>query len=267
MTIGALEPSTPPRPTGRREAIRCEACGTPATGIYCYHCGAGIGEEACARCGHLSRRGSRFCTGCGGSLQSVRFRTRAARWLPWLLGGAGALVLAGLLLRPSRAPGPQGLAPPGRARSAVAPPDLSGLSPRERFDRLYRRIIAAAQGGDQPTVQQLTPMAIGAFTQLDSVDADARYHLAMLQLHVGDASGAQAQADSIVALEPSHLFGYVIGAAVARWTGNQAGRDARYREFLARYDPELALDRAEYREHRLMLVEVKRAADSLLGGR
>jgi hypothetical protein len=221
----------------------------------------------CSRCGHLSRRGSRFCTGCGASLEVGHRRARAARWVPWLLGGASALVLVGLLLRPgpsSPGPGPQGLGPAGRSTTL---PDLSRLSPRERFDRLYRRIIDAAQSGDQTTVQQLTPMAAAAFGQLDSVDSDARYHLAMLRLHVGDAAGAQAQADSIVAREPDHLFGYVIGAAVARWTGDQAGRDARYRAFLARYDAELAAERPEYREHRPMLEEVKRLADSLRGSR
>jgi hypothetical protein len=134
------------------------------------------------------------------------------------------------------------------------------MSPRERFNRLYSRIISAAQTGDQATVERFTPMAIGAYGMLDKIDADARYHLAMIQLHIGDLAGAQAQADSLTKLEPNHLFGYVIDAAVARWNKNEPKRQAAYREFLSRYDAEMKSNKAEYTEHGSMLTEVLKAA-------
>jgi hypothetical protein len=134
------------------------------------------------------------------------------------------------------------------------------MSPAQRFDRLYTRIITAAQSGDQATVTQFTPMAIAAFGMLDTVTVDARYHLAMLQLHVGDLAGAQAQADTIERSTPDHLFGYVVGAAVARWNKDDRARDGSWREFLKRYDAEIASRRPEYLEHQAMLEEVKRAA-------
>ena len=47
------------------------------------------------------------------------------------------------------------------------------MSPRERFNRLYNRIMTAAQSGDEATVSRFTPMALMAYAQLDTIDADA----------------------------------------------------------------------------------------------
>lgn len=239
----------------------CPACARPAPGPFCGECGAAVGARPCPRCGCPTGRGSRYCGECGASLVAIRQR-EPLRLTPWLLGGGLGLVLVVLVWRspPRQALAPQGLPAPG---PAAAPPDLSALSPRQRFDRLFQRVIGAAQAGDQATVEQFTPMAVAAYGQLDSIDVDARYHLAMLQLHVGNLTGAQAQADSIRRIAPDHLFGYVIGAAVARWTGKTAVRDLMYREFRSRYEREVAGRRAEYSEHQAMLAEVKRVADSL----
>ena len=186
------------------------------------------------------------------------------RLAPWILGGVLGLVLIALVARSgSRAPAssPAQTPPPGAAGAAATPlPDISSLSPAERFDRLYQRIIAAAQSGDQATVTRFMPMAVSAFGMLDSVTVDLRYHLAMLELHVGDLPAAQAQADSIKRADPAHLFSYVIQAAVARWKEDALGRAAAYRGFLQHYDAEIAKKRPEYREHQSMLDEVKQAA-------
>ncbi len=182
-----------------------------------------------------------------------------SRIVPWVITAGAGVALLVLLLKPaSVAPAAAPAASP--SQPAGAPPDLSKMSPAERFDRLYRRIITAAQSGDQNTVTQFTPMALAAFGMLDTVTVDARYHLAMLQLHVGALAEAQAQADSIKRENPAHLFSYVIGAAVARWNKNDPARDAAYREFLKRYDAQIATRRPEYLEHQAMLEEVKRMA-------
>jgi len=246
----------------------CPECGTPANGLFCFNCGAAIGQEACPSCRGMSRMGSKYCTVCG-AVMHPGFRDRLRQFAPWLIGGTTfAVILIGILRPdPKPAPAPQGLGAPPAATTAPALPDLSTMTPRERFDRLYQRVITAAQAGDQATVQRFTPMAVAAFGQLDRVDADARYHLAMLQLHVGDLRGADAQADSIRILEPTHLFGYVIGAAVAGWTKDEARRATMYRAFLTRYDAEIATKKPEYLEHQAMLAEVKRQADSLVASR
>ena len=64
------------------------------------------------------------------------------------------------------------------------------MTPRERFDRLFNRIMEAGQQGDTAQVARFTPMALGAYAQLDTFDADARYHAAVLHLQVGRIAGA-----------------------------------------------------------------------------
>jgi hypothetical protein len=253
------------RPSQTHLTAHCPECGTLATGRFCFSCGAAVGEETCPSCHGSSRLGSRYCTVCGATMHPG-LRDRLQQFAPWLIGGSMFAVLLVGIFRPlgQAAPEPQGLGAPPQAASVPTPPDLSTMSPRERFNRLYQRVITAAQSGDQATVKQFTPMAVAAFGQLDRVDPDARYHLAMLELHVGDLTGADAQADSLRMLEPRHLFGYVIGAAVASWTKDDARRVTMDRAFLTRYDAEMATKKPEYLEHQAMLVEVKRQADSMI---
>lgn len=214
----------------------------------------------CSGCRRAIVPGSRFCPVCGAAQAGTALAARGGivRFLPWVFAAVAVLTLLVLLLKPGS------MAPPAAPaeRPAGAPPDLSTMSPAERFDRLYQRVITAAQSGDQSTVTQFMPMAIAAFGMLDSVTIDARYHLAMLQLHTSDLAGAQSQADSITTANPKHLFGYVVGAAVARWNKDDAARDRAYRGFLKRYDAEIATGLAEYIEHRAMLDEVKKMASA-----
>jgi hypothetical protein len=147
---------------------------------------------------------------------------------------------------------------PGDVSTPV--PDLSQLSPRERFDRLYDRVMQAAQSGDQATMTRFMPMALGAFEMLDSADADARYHAALLRVHNGDVQGSRALGDSILATQPGHLLGYVVLGTTARWARDDAGLSEAYRGFLAHYDREIKGDRPEYGEHRASLEEFRRRA-------
>jgi len=263
MTTTAEIPTPTPIPRVSSRLAVCTTCSTPMVGPYCYHCGEAAGDTACWSCGNVSRDGSRFCTTCGGSLTLVGSKRPKRAWLvPALFGGGlvAALVIAVLSSGRPAPVAPQGLEAPSGA--AATPPDLGSLSPRERFDRLYQRVITAAQSGDQATVERFTPMAVAAYGMLDTIDPDARYHLSMLELHVGNLTGAEAQADTLRRTVPDHLFGYVIGAAVARWRQDEAGRVAQYRRFLERYDAELASNKPEYVEHHAMLAEVKKAAEA-----
>lgn len=140
------------------------------------------------------------------------------------------------------------------------PPDISNMTPKERYDRLYNRVMRAAEAGDQATVAQFTPMTVMAFQQLDSIDADARFHMAMLLLHTGQAHGAQAEADSILKFSPGHLFGYMIRGAVARWDKNGPALKRAQEEFLARYDSEMKAKRPEYGEHERAVSDFRAAA-------
>lgn len=178
--------------------------------------------------------------------------------LIWLLARAPSTPLA----EPAEATAPPAASPANGAANGT-PPDISNMTPRERFNRLYQRVITAAQTGDQATVERFTPMAVQAYAMLDQVDADARYHLAMLHLHVGNLAAAQALADTLQKKEPNHLFGYVIGAAVARWNKDDKARAAMLRRFVDRYDAETRKGLPEYAEHQSTLAELKKTADSV----
>lgn len=185
---------------------------------------------------------------------------------PWLYGG-GALVLAavfglGILVGKGRGGAPA--APEGgegAPANAAAAPDISNLSPRERFDRLYERIMRASSSGDAATVQQFSPMAISAYGMLDSVDIDARYDVAVIKLHLGDIAGATALADTIVKKAPTHLFGYMLRATVARFGGDSAGARAARAAFLRNYPAESRRARPEYAKHQSAIDTFKQEAE------
>jgi hypothetical protein len=161
--------------------------------------------------------------------------------------------------QPQDAGGPAGApsgSPPG------SPPDISQMTPRERFDRLFNRVMQAAEQGDTAQVDRFTPMALGAYAQLDSVNADARYHAAVLRLQVGDVAGAQALADTLLARSPGHLFGYIIRGTAAEFRGDTAAARRAGREFLSHYDAERRADRIEYREHEPAIEDFKKRAET-----
>ena len=148
----------------------------------------------------------------------------------------------------------------------MAAPDISQLSPKERFDRLYNRVMQAAQTGDQATMSRFMPMALGAYEMLDSADADARYHAALLRVHNGDVQGSRALGDSILAAQPGHLLGYVVLGTTARWAKDDAGLAKAYREFLGHFDAEMKANRPEYTEHRTSIDGFRREAQGAQAG-
>ena len=185
--------------------------------------------------------------------------------MPWLIaGGALAGMLALLLLLVVRGARTEAAAPAGpvgaSGQAEAAAPDISQLSPKERFDRLYNRVMQAAQSGDQATMSRFMPMALGAYEMLDSADADARYHAALLRVHNGDVAGSRALGDSILAMQPGHLLGYVVLGTTARWAKDDAALAKAYREFLAHYDAEMKAERREYGEHKASIDGFRREA-------
>jgi hypothetical protein len=184
--------------------------------------------------------------------------------LLWFVGGAVTMGLIGGLILAVRSPAPvfdPDVAPPAAAGIAAGTaPDISNLSPRERFNRLFDRVMRAAENGDQATVTTFAPMALGAYAMLDSIDADARYHAALIDLHTGNIDGARALGDSILAAAPGHLFGYVVRGTIARFQKNDVVLQQAYRDFLKHYPAEMKLARPEYADHPKALDDFKGAA-------
>jgi hypothetical protein len=181
-----------------------------------------------------------------------------------IAGIALAGLLAVLLLMLSRqSPSlatPSEAEPVATASAGGTPPDISNMSPRERFNRLYNRVMQAAQSGDEATVTRFTPMALMAYAQLDTIDADARYHAALIKVHTGEVDGSRALADTLLAKDPGHLFGYMIRGTVARFQKNDKQLSRAYGDFLQHYDPEMKLARPEYGEHQTSLNDFRKAA-------
>jgi hypothetical protein len=150
----------------------------------------------------------------------------------------------------------------GAAGSAgsVRAPDISSLTPRQRFDRLFDRVIRAAEAQSSDTVALFAPMALGAYEQLDQVDADARYHAAMIHLALGEYPAALAKADTILTGEPKHLFGLLIQGEVAEQRNDAAALAKAYARFLAAYDSETKAERPEYADHRPLLDDFRNRA-------
>ena len=250
--------------------VTCPSCGAAEAGNFCARCGTPVREAACPGCRTPLSAGARFCrscgraTGAGPAAAGPRTGGTADR-RPWLVaGGALVALLGALLVTVSRS---QAVPPPPESpmdepvSAGEAPPDLSGMTPRERFDRLYERVLKASQTGDEATVARFTPMALAAYAMLDSVDTDARYHAAVLRVHTGEAAAAQAIGDSIVAADPTHLFGYMARGTSARWRKDPAALKAAYGKFLERYPAEMKAARPEYAEHKFSVEEFRKAAE------
>ncbi len=243
----------------------CAGCGTAIAGSFCPGCGASTSPGVCRACRATLSPGARFCHRCGvAGLPAVAVGKERRVWT--LAGLAVALTIGliayklgrGQITPPTVAA--MGNAGNAGAAGAVRAPDITKLSPRERFDRLFDRVIRAAEAQSPDTVAMFSPMALGAYQQLDQVDTDARYHAAMIHLVLGQFPEAKALADTILKAQPTHLLGFLIRGEVAEQQKDPAALTAAYRAFLAGYDAEIKTDRQEYSEHKPVLDDFRTRA-------
>src|SRR5947208_4187490 len=200
----------------------------------------------CHACGAPLSSTARFCHKCGAAIATAQ-PTGWRVGLPWALAGTalGALITVVAMRGAgagSREQGAEQTAP----RSQLSAPDISQMSPEERANRLFNRVMILAEAGKNDSVQFFLPMALGAYGQLPSLDADARYHVGLLQLAGGDAHVALAQADTIRRSIPTHLFIYLLRAHAYQVLGHLAEERRAYADFLRNESAELARKRPEY---------------------
>ena len=252
----------------------CPTCGTPAAGNFCSGCGANLVRRACAHCQAELSPQARFCHRCGQPVGKAAAlpAAGASDRNTWLVAGTVCVLLvAGIAYKVSSgapAPAAADMANVGSSTGAAGSggpagpaPDISAMTPRERFDRLYNRIMQASERSDSAEVERFTPMALGAYQQLDTRDADARYHAAVLQLQIGNLPAARALADTILKESPGHLFGYVIRGTAARFQNDSATLARAQQEFLSHYEAEMRSKRVEYLEHKPVVDEFKLDAE------
>jgi hypothetical protein len=236
-------PSPGPDPAA---TTRCPSCGASASGRFCSSCGTALAGATCATCSAALTPGARFCHRCGtpaGAASAAPTRGFASA-LPW---GVAALALVSLtalvvgqrfgarnsppsnteVLDGANGQGTTVITQGGADGGAPAPgmpraPDISQLTPEQRAERLYDRIMTEHEAGRQDAVRSFLPMAVAAYEMLDSLNLDQRYDLGRLGEVGGDTALARAQADTILEKRPTHLLGLILGARIARMEGNEA---------------------------------------------
>ena len=253
--------------------LTCPACGAVASGSFCSSCGASLTARSCGACHAALSAQARFCHRCGQPVASASRPGARSERTAWLIAAVLCLLLVGGIVYQVAGGAPAAPVPdmantgadsrdrgPAQQFQGRAP-DISAMTPRERFDRLFNRIMQAAERGDSLEVRRFTPMALGAYQQLDDRDLDARYHAAVLHLGIGDFAPAYALADTILGESPHHLFGFLIRGTAAGFQGDPAARARAERDFLANYRSEMAANRVEYLEHRPVIEEFKAEAE------
>jgi hypothetical protein len=217
--------------------------------------------------------GARFCHSCGRAQApapndvpvSTPGRSGPASSLPWIVAAIALITLLAFLAGNAfnRRPGssldapqnalPQaGLddrAPSGDGSAPVRGPDISQLSPQERADRLFNRVMLLSSEGKTDSVLFFAPMAIEAYRMLSPMNADQRYDLGRIAEAAGALPLARAQADTILQENPTHLLGLILAIRVAQLEKRTADLRKFEAALLAAQASESARKLPEYERH------------------
>ncbi len=241
------------------------------------------GAGFCAACGTAVSVGARFCHRCGTPVGQGLPITRApaaaggaASVLPWGIAFVALLALVAMVAGknfgaakgsgidgssnslPTQAVDGAGVGAAPFAQGGGAPPDIANLSPSERANRLYSRIMVYAEGGKADSVAFFAPMAMASHEMLEGPTADERYHFGRIAEVTNVPAVATAQADTILQATPNNLLGLLLAARAARMTGDNTAAKRFDQRLLKALEPELTTRLPDYDMHR---AEIDRAAD------
>jgi zinc ribbon protein len=211
----------------------------------------------CQACGAALSPGARFCHKCGANTNPTT--SASSGWkagLPWGIAGLAVGALLVVVLMRGGGPAANGAPPIGAAPSAgggASALDISQMSPEERAQRLFDRVMRLQEEGKQDSVQFFLPMAIGTYQQLPSMTLDSHFDIGLLQLVGGDAAAALSEADTIRQQAPTHLFIFVLRARAAQAKNDTRATTQAYQDFLKNETAERARKRPEYAEHARIL--------------
>lgn len=223
--------------------------------------------------------GASYCTECGAPVAAEAGGGGAPEWAPWLIGAVSVVIVAVLVLvylpggsdtgaatgPPTGAGQQQSLTPPGEPGDAA--PGMGGLSSdmRTNADRLFNRIMMAAEQGDEAEVAQFMPMAIQAYEMVEGLDDDGLFHLSLLHLTGGAPDRAMETAGRILEDNPDHLLGLAVAAQAAEQAGDSAQAAEYWQRFLDAYDAESGKPLPEYVDHQPILPEYRVMAREATG--
>lgn len=239
---------------GRSRSTRASESQSSAA-RYCESCGAALAPKA------------KFCHRCGAPLGAapavVRKRSRRNSILVYAIAVVSVVgtTLAAAIFTTLHFGAQAPPAPDNRASTTASTVDLSTMTPRQAADRLFNRVMSASERGDAEEAGRFAPMAIAAYERVATLDADARYHLGLLNLVLGDLDGTREQIDILKQMAPRHLLAVVLEHDIATQTGDAAAAARSAAAFLAAYDEEMAAaPRPEYEAHRTSIDRLRAAA-------
>jgi hypothetical protein len=197
--------------------------------------------------------GAKFCHRCGtpADAQAPMLRTAAdGNALPWSVAAVALLACIALAAgqRFSRSPS-TGSADQEQAPAMSRAPDISQLSPPQVAQRLYDRVMGAAERGRVDSVQFFLPMAMQAYASVGPLAADQRYELGRLAEVAGDATIAGAQADTLLQENRNHLLGLLLASRAARLRNDENAALALLARLAAAEAKERKKELPEYQLH------------------
>jgi tetratricopeptide (TPR) repeat protein len=218
----------------------------------------GAERKKCPGCGARVDASDRFCRQCGVPLTAGTKANGGMRGLIGLRGFGLAIVALAVFYAVLQYGG-------GSAESDQVPAQRITISeigsgspstspsPRMAADQLFNQALSAYEGGDSAGARQFIPMALTAYRGLADLDLDGRYHVALLELAANQPRAALAQADTMLAQVPNHLFGLLVAASAHDLLGQSDRAADYYQAFLGAYTPDVAASRQEYLDHGRML--------------
>jgi hypothetical protein len=276
--------TSPFPPSAKESSTTCPACGAAAAGHYCANCGAPLAGAKCASCSAELSPGAKFCHRCGAGVGAGGPAVGQSRTntLPWIVAALAFLALFAMAAgrgfntsRGSAIDGSQNALPQAglddrglstdQQAAGIRAPDISSLSPQERADRLYNRVMLLASQGKVDSVQFFAPMALQAYLLLSPLNADQRYDMGRIGEVAGAIPLAKAQADSILRENPNHLLGLILEARLATLAGDSTQLHSYERRLIAAEKSELAKKREEYLRHQDDITNALQQARKSLG--
>jgi len=176
------------------------------------------------------------------------------------------LFMASPILFPSNA-GSAGGGGAASAGAGGAVTDLSSMSPREAADRLYNRVMAAAETNDSAQVNMFLPMAIQSYQMAEPLDLDGLFHLSRLQRMGAQDADALASAEEALSRNPDYLLGLYAAGDAALGLGDEAAARQYLGRLLDVWDAQMASGNQDYELHSRQMDGIREfARDAVSGG-
>jgi hypothetical protein len=153
----------------------------------------------------------------------------------------------------------------GGEQPAVRGPDISALSPQERAERLFNRVMTLSGQGKTDSVLFFAPMAISAYEMLSPLNIDQRYDMGRIAEVAGALPLARAQADTILMKSPDHLLGLILATRVASLAGDSVAKRRYEAHLIAAAKTEATKKLPEYELHQNDITSALADARSAVG--